>query len=68
MSVVNDSFNKHSQARSIDQASAPKPENNRYVHLTQKMYLPYERTRRYMWCDKTFINIYMTHISICFKK
>ena len=47
MSVVNDSFNKHSQARAIDKSCAPKPENARHVHLTQKMYLPYERTKRF---------------------
>jgi hypothetical protein len=46
MSVVNDSFNKHSQARAIDKSCAPKPENAQHIQPTQKMYLPYERTRR----------------------
>jgi len=46
ISIVNDSFKRHTQARAIDKRNEPKPENARHVHLTQKMYLPYERTRK----------------------
>lgn len=45
MSVVNDSFKKHLEAKAIDRSKPPKPELAQHVHLTQKMYLPYERTR-----------------------
>ena len=38
MSVVNDSFQRHLEARAIDHGRAPKPENAQDAHYTQKMY------------------------------
>jgi hypothetical protein len=38
MSVVNDSFRKHLEAKAIDHSKPPKPELAQHVHLTQKMY------------------------------
>jgi hypothetical protein len=48
MSVVNDSFHRHLEAKAIEASAKPKAEDAQRVHLTQKMYLPYERTRRFV--------------------
>eukprot|EP00613_Pedinella_sp_CCMP2098_P059985 CAMPEP_0171874744 /NCGR_PEP_ID=MMETSP0992-20121227/35150_1 /TAXON_ID=483369 /ORGANISM="non described non described, Strain CCMP2098" /LENGTH=194 /DNA_ID=CAMNT_0012499595 /DNA_START=66 /DNA_END=651 /DNA_ORIENTATION=+ len=45
MSVVNHSFTKHLEAKAIEARSLPKHENAKMTHPTQRMYLPYERTR-----------------------
>lgn len=38
MSVVNDSFQRHLEARAIDHGRPAKPENAQDAHYTQKMY------------------------------
>ena len=46
VSVVNDSFHRHLEAKAIDSSSRPKSRDAQREHPTQRMYLPYERTRR----------------------